>query len=140
MLARAGKKIRRVQVPPPGLITLAKPDGVGALQFSPALYESGPLPSPSSADLRSLALQFGESRGLGEPFDLGQFESRVSGAGASYCSEGDLVRVWYVSDGRNIMLVTYVCDWEDRDREMSECEEMLKTIRFVFQPSSEPEP
>jgi hypothetical protein len=44
-----------------GPLTLAKPDGVGALQFSCALYKSGPEPNASLEDLKSMVLEFGES-------------------------------------------------------------------------------
>jgi hypothetical protein len=46
--------------------TLAKEDGVGALQFSPALYRRGPLPCATKEGLLSMTLEFGQCRGLGE--------------------------------------------------------------------------
>src|SRR5262245_14385368 len=94
--------------------TVAKQDGVGALQFSPALYRGGPLPMPTKDDLLSMAIEFGQYRGLGEAFDTDGVEGPLAGAGASYHSEGDFIRVWYVSDKRSIMLATYVCEWACR--------------------------
>lgn len=54
--------------------SLARGDGVGALQFSVALYTSGPVPDPSPADLEEMVATFAESRGLGTRF-INSFES-----------------------------------------------------------------
>src|SRR5438067_12534775 len=96
--------------------TVAKRDGVGALQFTAALYKSGPLPCPSKDDLLAMAVEFGQKRILGEPFDVKTFDDKLVGAGTSYHSEDDFIRVWYVSDGKNIMFATYVSDWKSRDQ------------------------
>ena len=50
--------------------TLAHTDGVGALQFSVALYEGGPVPNPTPVDLRAMVREFGRKRGLGKPNTL----------------------------------------------------------------------
>lgn len=111
--------------------TLAKPDGVGALQFSSALYRSGPVPRLSTSDLLSMATELGQSRGLGEAIEKNVFEGTLVGAAASFHSEGAFVRMWYVTDRRNIMLATYVCDWNSRDLELTDCEKVIRTIEFV---------
>jgi len=46
--------------------TLAKENGVGALQFSAALYRRGPRPSPTKDELLSMAIELGQNRGLYE--------------------------------------------------------------------------
>jgi hypothetical protein len=111
--------------------TLAKPDGVGALQFSPALYRGGAVPSPSANDLLEMVREFGHGRRLGEPLDEALQEGRPASAGASYHSDSDFVRVWYVSDGSNIALVTYVCERGHEEAELEECEQVVRTIQFV---------
>jgi hypothetical protein len=111
--------------------TLAKSDGVGALQLSPALYRHGPIPAPTTDDLLEMAEKFGSQRNLGHPFDQGAHQGAISSAGVSYHSRDDFIRAWYVTDGRNFALITYVCKWGLETEELAECEEMIKGIQFA---------
>jgi hypothetical protein len=113
-----------------GPFTVTKPDGVGALQFSPALYKSGPIPSPSASDLADMVQEFGTKHGLGDAFDETNTKGTLSIAAASYHNAEDFIRVWYASDGKNFALVTYVCRWGSEAEELADCEEMVRTIRF----------
>ncbi len=111
--------------------TLAKPDGVGALQFSLALYRSGKKPDSSVVDLVRLLDDFAAVKSLGRAFARVTDEGSVRLAGASFHSERDLIRVWYVSDGWSFALVTYVCAWAHRGAEMKEAEAIVRSLRFV---------
>ena len=111
--------------------TLAKKDGVGALQFSIALYSEGEEPNIDIAHLKEMLADFADSKGLGEGFDERTYENRVSVVAASYHAGDDLIGVWYCSDERNVALVTYVCDWEKRGNEVKECEEIIRSIQFA---------
>jgi hypothetical protein len=115
--------------------TVADPqDGVGALQLSLGLFQGGTLPNPSEGELRGMVLQFGEKQGLGDALDESTFsKSPLVGAGVSFHSEEDFIRVWYVSDGKNFALVTYTCAWGNQDRESSLCEDMVQSIQFKSQ-------
>lgn len=114
---------------PPITVARSK-DGVGAIQFSPAIYRSGPVPSPKVEDLRSMLSEFAERRALGEGFDSVPFTGSIFGIGLSFHSADDFVRAWYLSDGKNIMLVTYVCDWCSRLEESQECERIVWSVQF----------
>lgn len=112
--------------------TIAKPEsGVGALQFTPAVYRGGAIPSPSMEDLEAMLTEFARHRELGQPIEHEEFSSRISRASSTFRSGSDFVRVWYLSDGRNIMLATYVCDWSSRLLEAEECETIIRSLRFV---------
>lgn len=113
-------------------LTVADPiSGVGALQFSPAIYEGGRSPGVGPQDLCSLLDDFASRQGLGSPFDRSTYSEGVIVEGASYHSGGDLIRIWYASDGKSVMLVTYVCEWTDREREASPREMSVRSIRFT---------
>ena len=112
--------------------TLAKEDGVGALQFSSAAYESGERPAPTPADLAEMVREFGEARDFGPPLDCD--ESSGTGqlvASANFHVDEDLFRVWYVSERGNFLLVTYVCQWQHRGPEIKEAESIVKNIRLA---------
>lgn len=89
-------------------LTLADPEpGIGVLQFSPAYYRGGPAPSPSLEDLAEMVEEFGAAKGFGRILAKSSFANENFGAGAEYHVDECVIVVWYVSDGKNIMLVTY---------------------------------
>src|SRR5262249_15392190 len=111
--------------------TLTKPTGVGALQFSVALYQGGTIPAPSLDTLLEMAKELGERQALGPPIrGLTTVERPLSLATADYHSEGDFCRIWYISDGKSIMLATYVCCWEHRHFASAECNAIVRSVRF----------
>src|SRR2546422_11722629 len=97
--------------------TLTRPDGVGALQFSAALYRRGPVPAASAAVLHSMLREFARARDLGEPTDIVTVDGELRLAAASFRWQHDFVRVWYLSTGPSFAQVTYTCAWgEQGDR------------------------
>jgi hypothetical protein len=114
----------------PFTLAMTTGENSGALQFSPALYRSGPLPSASAATLLKMVRQFGATKNLGEVADEATHEGTVSLAAASFHLQTSFVRVWYVSDGRNIALVTYVTDWGNQKQHLADCEAIVRSIRF----------
>src|SRR6266478_10060816 len=107
--------------------------GVGTLQFSVALYESGRTPAFKISDLDQMLEEFARNRGLGIGFDKVESAGDPLVVASSFRSESDLVRVWYVSDGESVALVTYVCAWDSRGLEISECEQIVLSTRFTTQ-------
>lgn len=112
--------------------TLAKEDGIGALQFSPAVYHSGKDPKITLNDLVELVIEFGRQHQLGEPADLDSesIDAIILAAG-SYRDRDNFVRAWYVSDGLNLVFITYVCSWKKRNLEILECEQIAQACRFA---------
>jgi hypothetical protein len=114
--------------------TLAKPEGVGAFQFSVGIYKSGRIPDPSSQLLLSMLRDFAKSNALGEPADIVTEDGALRVAAASFHHGGDFIRVWYASDGRSFAKVTYTCQWDKQHAELPECEQMTRTLRFEDEP------
>jgi hypothetical protein len=110
--------------------TLTKSDGVGALQFTIALYRRGPKPDLSSATLLNMAEEFGEKHSLGAPTDQVTEDGSLAIAAVSYRNGGDFIRVWYVSDGWSVTTITYVSADGVEHREVDECEDIVRSIRF----------
>ena len=112
-------------------LTLANPDsGVGALQFSAGLYKSGKLPHFTKQDLFSLLDDFAVTERLETPFDRHAYPDCDCLIGESFYRDGDFIRVWYFTDGKNIMLITYLCDWPVRELETEPRETTVRSIRF----------
>jgi hypothetical protein len=75
--------------------------------------------------------QFGQDRNLGASFDEAGFASdSLRGAAASFHAGEDFIRAWYISDGHNLALVTYVCEWGSQTHELPACEEIIRSIQF----------
>jgi hypothetical protein len=110
--------------------TLAKETGVGALQFSSAEYLSGERPAATAAELAVMVREFGEARAFGKMFDGRTSDARPAVASGSFRVDGNLIRVWYVSERGSFLLVTYVCDWQDRNDEADDAEAIVGRIRL----------
>jgi hypothetical protein len=113
-----------------GPFTLVKDFGVGALQISVGEYRSGKLPSFTSSDLRDLRDEFATGKGFAQVFDPVTSEKGILVCGGSYHVDDDFVRVWYCSNCRDIALVTYVSDWNDRNEESKECNNIVLGLKF----------
>ena len=111
--------------------TLAHPDGVGALQFSVALYQSGEFPHPSPQDLYAMVKEFGAARGLGKPYRVVLESEGLRMAAGSFDWGDDYLRVWQVSDGRSFAFITYVCESGQEANESAECEEIVRSLEFA---------
>jgi hypothetical protein len=107
---------------------------VGSLQFSPAINQSGPHPCPSPQDLLSLLQEFSVHRNLGEPFDCNTTEGSLSEARCCYHldKENVFLKVWYISDGKSIALVTYNCYWGFQHHEIKDCDSIVSSIVFTY--------
>ena len=110
--------------------TLAKPDGVGAFQFSVATYKSGSIPNKTSTVLLAMLRDFASSHSLGEQTDIVTEDGALRVAAASFRHGDDFLRVWYGSDGRNFAKITYTCAWGEHLTELPDCEQMVRTLRF----------
>jgi hypothetical protein len=114
-------------------ITLAKSEGVGAIQFSIAKYREGPQPVIDTADLQRLLLAFGDSRGLGSPASVSKGLGHNHFVSGDFGSTEEFVRVWYVSDGHDIALVTYVTQQPENKAtivELSDAQALIESLEF----------
>ena len=115
-------------------ITLAREDGVGALQFSVATYVSGKPPSIDAKALRAMLLRFVSSEGFRSPLGLTSFERTGTSFAVAEFRKGDVyLKTWFVSDGMSACHVTYNCLLHHKGQEVDECDGMVATIRFKRQ-------
>ena len=114
--------------------TLARLDGIGALQLSVARYRSGAEPNIAEQDLRGLLHEFFDRHHLGKPTDV-----RMSLGGniiisGDFSREYESGRVWLVSDGRDVALVTYTAQEPQDARiraEISESDGIVASLGFL---------
>ena len=109
-------------------------DATGALQVSlQAEYKSGPEPNPTGDALIDFARQLGERNRFGEVVDtlsglcaLGTFGSAVFKS-----TENPLAQIWYLSDGRDFVLATYICAAPPTPDELAEAHETVSKITLT---------
>jgi hypothetical protein len=110
--------------------TIALPDGVGALQISGAVYQSGARPDATSVQLAAMLKELAEKNHLGPPFDTKSVTEPLLIEAASY-QTADFVRIWYLSNGESFALATYTSDIDaDYRNELLECEGIVRAIGF----------
>ena len=119
-----------LEVPDPPW-TLSRPEGVGAFQFSVGTYKSGRIPNPTPESLLSLLRDFAISRELGEPADIVTEAGELRIAAGSFRQRDSFIRAWYISDGRSFARITYTCAFGQQQAELSDCEQMVRTLRFT---------
>ncbi|HEY6560417.1 MAG TPA: SpvB/TcaC N-terminal domain-containing protein [Polyangiaceae bacterium] len=111
--------------------TLAGPESIGVLQISTAKYEAGRVPNIRTSDLREMLNEFAAAHALGAPSNVHErFEGIVSG---DFRNEEEWLRVWYVSNGRDVVFVTYTSQQPSDVRtaeELAEAERMVDSIKF----------
>jgi hypothetical protein len=111
--------------------TLARIDGVGALQLSIGTYKSGVKPKISVDDLRDMLTEFRTSRQLRDLNNWTEWASDYGfGVSAEFSNSEDWIKTWYVSDGQNVALVTYIASMGEAAIS-SEVAEADSIVRFV---------
>ena len=116
----------------PEPFTLSKAEGVGALQFSVAIYSAGQVPGPTTGELSNLLSEFAKTHGLGEPSEHFKEGGQISLAAAAFHPDQDtFVRAWYLSDGFGIAKITYVCHSSNVSTEISEAELIVRSFQFI---------
>ncbi|UOV04006.1 hypothetical protein MUU75_12660 [Pseudoxanthomonas mexicana] len=115
----------------PWPFTLSKADGVGALQFSVAVYRSGQAPVPTVDDLSGLLSEFATTHNLGDSSEDFQQVGQITFIGSSFRPDADtFIRAWYLSDGFSIAKVTYTCHSSDVGSELDEAEFIVRSFQF----------
>lgn len=113
--------------------TLAREDGAGALQFSVARYGAGKPPNIGPDDLRGMLDDFSRSRALSAASEPRTWKSLNTYISNDYQSGVDFVRVWYVTNGKDVTLVTFVtrdADSSETQAELGEADSIVASISF----------
>ena len=98
------------------------PDGVGVLQVTAMESEE----DISEQELKTFA---GEApkKAVKENFRNKQFR----GFSIALQADGEYRHTWYLAAGKLAVIVSYVCDEEDRSEEMPAVREMVKSLELI---------
>ena len=99
-----------------GHVTLRRGEGpeAGLLQLSLALFRGGAAPDPSAPDLERHARTYGEKIGYGPPqgSSSGACAMGLYGTAVFRPTAQRRAQLWFVSNGRDFVLASYVCGAE----------------------------
>jgi hypothetical protein len=111
-------------------LSLAKPNGVGAIQFTMAEFRGGKPPGITLDTLSDLLADFAQSRKFGRGFASTRQDEPLLTVAASFDIAGRFWRVWYCSNGQSVALVTYNCGNNQQQAELSDCENIVRSLKF----------
>ncbi len=76
--------------------------------------------------------KFAESHGLINKRNVRRVDGKQRLISADFTSDSDFVRVYYVSDGSNVVMVTYLCDASNSqvDAEVTEADTIVRSLSF----------
>jgi hypothetical protein len=107
----------------------ARRDGTGTLYVGVPLVESGEAPRPVIEEVVAAALRWGARRGYERPLAYGSALLRAAAmATALFRIDDELVQVWILSNGRTVVQASYVCPWDERDRERADRERIVRSV------------
>lgn len=107
--------------------SLARPSGAGALQFSVVKYRGGEEPNVKIGDLRKFLEEFCDCHGMSRA-DIVDCSQKLMSVKVETCVDGELIIARYFSNGRDVLLATYVC----QDLDNPEMDEDLKGVGHIM--------
>jgi hypothetical protein len=114
--------------------SLAKPQGgIGVLQISVATYKAGPRPRIDVKQLEDMLKEFLSANHLKSVDDVQFHYGQISYVSADVINEHEFVRVWYVTDGSCVALITYLTSESDDfllKHELLDASSMIQSIYF----------
>ncbi len=122
-----------------GPVTLLRdaPDPAGSLQVSIyAEYTGGAIPAPTDQQLVDLAKKHGQRHGAGELVETnsGTCKLGMFGTAIFHDPEFPFIQFWYLSNGYDFVLATFVCEIQPGVSERKEAEQIVAAINLAPNP------
>lgn len=108
--------------------TLARSQGLGALQLSLGVQRAGRTPTPTPKDLLVMGHEIAAQRGLHAPLDEKVELAPTLQARLTYQAPDAFICLWVRFDGREFVAASYVCGWDARDVEIHEAELLVRSV------------
>jgi len=88
------------------------------------------LPDVTTAKLKDLATEFGQKKGFGEMLESSSGECRFGRFGSAVFSsvESPRIQIWFISDGRDHIMATHICDRNPEASEIAEAQQIADTL------------
>ena len=115
---------------PNGPATFRREDGTGAFQVSWAEYRGSKPLEVTTDKLKSLAVSFGPKHGLGEMIEssVGECVFGSFGTAVFRSAEHSRVQFWFISDGRDHIMATHICNREPDAGEVADVQHIARSL------------
>jgi hypothetical protein len=102
----------------------------GALQISWLEYKGGKLPNPSIDDVKRSAREFGENHKFGKLIDSTGGTCDFGSLGSAVFSSAEHPRIqnWFLSNGKDFIMVTHICTVEADAIEVQEAQAIVRML------------
>lgn len=108
---------------------------INPLQISYLLYKDGKMPNPTFDDLLKMCIEFGTKYKcdlcLGKCYGecvFGRYASAIFKT-----NEFQWYQVWHLSNGKDFMFVTYICEDKPEDYVLEEAHEIVMNLNLKFE-------
>jgi hypothetical protein len=115
---------------PDGPATFCREGSTSAFQVSWAEYRGGKLPQVTVDGLKEMATDFGRKNGFGDPVESSGGACMFGSFGTAVyrSAEYPLVQVWFISDGRDHIMATHICNCEPESDEVAEAQQIAGSL------------
>ena len=123
---------RENPIGPPTFLRVAS-DEPGPLQVSMAEHADGEVPDPSSEELESMARDSGGEMGLGDVVETASGDCAIGtyGTAVFHADGAPRVQLWYLTDGRELVMVTHICPGDPDPDEIAEADQIVRRITLA---------
>jgi hypothetical protein len=115
---------------PNGPATFRRQGSTSAFQVSWAEYRDGKLPDVTLDKLKGMATGFGQKQGFGEMSESSSGACRFGTFGTAVfrSAEHPRIQIWFISDGRDHIMATHICDREPETSEVAEVQQIASSL------------
>jgi hypothetical protein len=115
---------------PNGPATFCRQGSSSAFQVSWAEYRGGKQPDVTTDKLKGLATDFGQKQGFGEMLEssTGTCIFGTFGTAVFSSAECPRIQIWFISDGRDHIMATHICDQRTEASEIVEAQQIAKSL------------
>jgi hypothetical protein len=113
-----------------GPATFCRANSSSAFQVSWAEKKGGAIPNPSGKDLIAFALNFGAQNNFGEVVESRDGTCRFGNYGTAIfrSTKHSRIQLWIVSNGRDFIFATHICDQVPSNEEISEAQSIAESL------------
>lgn len=118
------------QANPNGPATFCRQGSSSAFQVSWAEYRGGKLPDVTTDKLKAMANDFGEKQHFGQMLESSSGDCKFGTFGTAVfrSAEYPRIQVWFISDGRDHIMATHICDREPESSEVNETQQIASGL------------
>jgi hypothetical protein len=116
---------------PDGPATFYRQGSTNAFQVSWAEYRGGkPLPKITATSLEQMANAFGQKQSFGEAIESSGGECKFGSFGTAvfHSARHPRIQVWFISDSREHIMATHICDREPQSDEVAEVQQIARSL------------